>query len=267
MKLSVFPILKELRALYDVGERNTLERFWAYKALMVDGPQPLPLGDFSPMGKRQPEYLDSLLSMNAEALSATFAQEIEAELSAVQAEFRLLLVVVDQPNNGWTQRWLSDAAWRFGPEKVPQNPDQTPARRWVTVQLWTHVPPTPDSLRAQVRGAVRRAVWRMQHGPPVTLAQMMRQEGAALAYGGGTFAGQPLVLEPDELAYTREVLEALRPSDHWPTCFAALYGDEAATEVGFPPLGMSRLAGLGLALEEAPADELTRPLSYRADLP
>ncbi|GGQ94249.1 hypothetical protein [Deinococcus ruber] len=262
MKLSVVPVLKELRALYDVSERNTLERFWAYKALMVDGPEVLPLGDFSPMGRRQPEYLDTLLSMNAEALSATFARDIEAELSTVQAEFRLLLVVVDQPNNGWTQRWLSDAAWRFGPEKVPQSTESAPARRWITVQLWTHVPPTADYLRAQIRGAVRRAVWRIQHGVPATLAQMMQQEGAALAYGGGTFAGQPLTLEPDELAYTREVLQPLRTSDHWPTCFAALYGDEAAKEVGFPPLGLGTLAGLGVALDDAHAHSHDVPTQH-----
>ena len=218
---------------------------------MVDGPEALPLGDFSPMGRRQPEYLDALLNMNAEALAATFAREIEDDLRGTEADFRLLLVVVDQPNNGWTQRWLSDAAWRFGPEKVAQSQQQTPARRWVTVQLWTHVPPTPEYLRAQVRGAVRRAVWRMEHGLPATLADMMRQEGAALAYGGGTFAGQALTPEPEELAYTREVLESLRMSNHWPTCFAALYGDEAAKEVGFPPLGLGKLAGLGVAVEEA----------------
>ena len=244
MRLTVYPILPELRGLYDVGERNTLERYWAYKRLMVDGPELLPLGDFSPMGKRQPEYLAALLAMDAEVLATTYASEIEAEMSSVQADFRLVLVVADQPNNGWTQRWLSDAAWRFGTEKVT---GQEPHRRWVTVQLWTQVPPTSGYLRAQLRGAVARAIWRLKHGDPVTLDDMMRQEGAALAFGGGTFAGEPLATAGDELDYTRQVLAPLRQSDHWPTCFAALYGDEAAREVGFPPLGLGALAGLALA--------------------
>lgn len=244
MKLRVHPILHELRAVYDVGERNALKRFLAYTALASGGPELLPLGDFSPMGKRQPEYLDALLTIDAERLAAEYACEIESELVDVQADFRLLLVVADQPSNGWTQRWLTDAAWRFGPEKTPT---QRPEHRWVTVQLWTHVSPTPAYLRSQLRGAVMRAVWRIKYGLPVTLADHLAQEGAALKFGGGLFAGEPLSLERDELAYTRQMLEPLLQSDHWPTIFAALYGDEAAREVGFPMLGLGALAGLGLA--------------------
>ncbi len=247
MRLHIHSILRELRGLYDVGERNTLERFWAYTTLASGGPELLPLGDFSPMGKRQPGSLDALLAMDAEALTAEYAREIEIELEDMQAEFRLMLVVADEPNNGWTQRWLTDAAWRFGPEKVPQ---PTPERRWVTVQLWTHVLPTPEYLRSQLRGAVMRAVWKMNCGLPVTLADHLAQEGAALKFGGGLFAGKPLTLEPDERSYTRQVLEPLLGSGHWPTIFAALYGDEAAREVGFPPLGLGALAGLGLAAPE-----------------
>jgi len=246
--LTVRPILAELRALYDVGERNTLERFWAYKRLMVDGPELLPLGDFSPMGERQPPYLDDLLKLGAEGLATELARQIESELNDVRAEFQLMLVVADQARNGWTQRWLTDAAWRFG----AQQPLPPPAdHRWITVQLWTHVPPTTEYLASQVRGAVMRAVWRARHGDPVTLDDMLAQEGAALRFGHELFAGQPLRLEPDELSYTRQVVDPLRGSDHWPTCFAALYGDEAAREVGYPPLGLSVLAGLGLALSES----------------
>ncbi|WP_161884209.1 hypothetical protein [Deinococcus alpinitundrae] len=247
MHITIHPIVQELRALYGVGERNTLERFWAYTALMSSGTELLPLGDFSPMGQRQPEYLDTLLNVDAEGLAAEYAREIKPGLETVQAEFRLMLVVVDQAGNGWTQRWLTDAAWRFQAEQVPTQPAD---RRWVTVQLWTHVPFSAGYLRSQVRGAVMRAVWRLKRGLPITLADHLAQEGAALRYGGGLFAGEPLTLEPDELNYTRQVLRPLLGSDHWPTVFTALYGDEAASEVGFPPLGLGKLAGFGLAVWE-----------------
>lgn len=253
MRLTVRSVLRELRALYDVGGQSNMERYRAYKALMVDGTELLPLGDFSPMGRRQPAYLDALLALDAEGLAAEYAREVDAELEAVQADFRVMLVVADQPSNGWTQRWLTDAAWRFGPEK----PQQAAEGRWVTVQLWTHVPPTPAYLRSQLRGAVKRAVWRVCHGPPVTLEQHLAQEGAALKFGGGLFAGEPLSLDADELTYTRQVLAPLLQSDHWPTIFGALYGDEAAREVGFPPLGLGRWAGFGAAV----ADEVTAYLS------
>ena len=253
MRLTVYPILSRLRALYEVGVRNTLDRYWAYKALMVDGPEFLPLTDFSPMGQRQPGYLDALLAMNAEDEAAALCRDLETELAACPLNFRVLLVVVDQPNNGWTQRWLTDADWRFRPQRVPQSTAGPQGLPWITVQLWTHVPPTARYLRSQLRGAVMRAVWRAEHPEPATLGEMMRQEGAALHFGEERFADEPLPLDPDELSFTREVLVPLRASRHWPTCFAALYGDEPAREVGFPPLGLGRLAGLALAVSEAAA--------------
>ncbi len=119
MRLTVHPVLKELRAVYDVGGRHSRERFGAYLRLMLDGPERLPLGDFSPMGERQPAYLDALLQMDAERVAAVAAREIETEQGGVPADLRLVLVVTDQPGNGWTQRWLTDAAWRFGPHGAP----------------------------------------------------------------------------------------------------------------------------------------------------
>ncbi|MFC4453417.1 hypothetical protein [Deinococcus sonorensis] len=250
MRLILHPILRELRAVYDVGELYSMERYWAYKRLMVDGPELLPLGDFSPMGKRQPEYLDRLIGMEAERQAAEFLKAVESEPWSAGLHGRVLLVVADQPGNGWTQRWLTDAAWRFEGEKLPPSAQQTAAGRWITVQLWTHVEPTPAYLRSQLRSAVRRAAWQAHHGRPLTLDAMLQQEGAALAAGDGAFGGAPLPLDPDDLAYTREVLAPLRNSDHWPACFAALYGDEAAREVGYPALGLSSLTGFSLALAE-----------------
>jgi hypothetical protein len=226
-----------------VGELYSLERYAAYKALMIDGPEVLPLGDFSPMGLRQPAYLDALLATGAEEQARADLLELELAPWTLDADFRVLLVVVDQPGNGWTQRWLTDADWRFRAEKLPQGSGQTRARRWVTVQLWTHAGLTHAYRKSQLWSAVRRAAWQAVHGLPRTLEQMLAQEGAALAWGGGQMNGKPLELERDELEYTRQVLAPLLQSTHWPTCFAALYGDEAAREVSYPALGLPALAG------------------------
>jgi hypothetical protein len=251
MPLTLCPILGELRDLYDVGALYSLERYWAYKRLLQGGPEVLPLGAFSPMGKRQPEYLDHLLEMDAEGLAAETLREFEGASWLPDTEFRVLLVVVDQPGNGWTQRWITDAAWRFEGEGVPKA-SQTAEHRWVTVQLWTHTEPTLRYLRSEVAGAVRRAAWQLEHGLPVTFRQMLAQEGAALRAGGGLFGGEELGLDADELEYTRTILKPVLDSEHWPTCFAALYGDEAAREVGYPALGLGALAGFGLALAAEP---------------
>jgi len=75
---------------------------------------------------------------------------------------------------------------------------------------------------------------------------MMRQEGLALAFAGAT---EP-ALDPDDLHYTREVIQPYLDSQHFPTIFACLYGDEAAKSVGYEPLGLSTKAGYALALAD-----------------
>lgn len=248
MRLSVRPILRELRALYRV--EGVMPRFRAYTDLMTAGSEFLPLGAFSPMGQRQAEVLDALLALDAEGEAARECARIEAELADMPQVFRLLLVVVDQPRNGWTQRWLTDAEWRFQGkyDGVPQRSPTVGFDRWVTVQLWTDEAPSLDAVRREVRASAWRAVWQTRHGLPVTLRQMLAQEGGAAKFAGGA---QPL--GPAELASTREVLTPLLDLDHWPTCFAALYGDEAARAAGFPPLGLGHRAGFALALADAPA--------------
>ena len=235
MQVTLRPVLRELRALYDI--EGVWPRFQAYVKLLSGGPELLPIGQFSPMGQRQPGYLDALLELGAENLGHEAARGAAAQLDAVNAHLRLMLVVVDEPRNGWTQRDLTDASWRFAAEE---------GDGWVTVQLWTDVPPTADYVRRETWASLYRAAHRRVFGLPGTLTEMLAQEGRAAA-----FAGEEPQLDAEELAYTREVIAPHLNSDHFPTCFAALYGDAAARRVGYPPHGLSERAGFALGLADA----------------
>ena len=246
VKVQTVSVLAQLRALYEV--EGVWPRFQAYIDLMVRGPEPLPLGTFSPMGQRQPRYLDALLSLEAERGAEVAAREAAADLAGVPLGCRIMLVVVDEPRNGWTQRWLTDAGWRFS-DRADHISGAPTDSRWVTVQLWTDVEPTATYVRREVRAALYRAAHRWRFGSGHTLDDHLRQEGRALA-----FAGERWALDPDERAYTAQVLAPLRQSAHYPTQFAALYGDEIARAVGYPPLGLSDHAGFALAVAEATGD-------------
>lgn len=250
MHVTVTPVLSDLRAIYDL--EGVWPRYHAYVKLMTGGRGAfLPLGAFSPMGKRQPAFLDALLALEAEDVAQAAAREAAAELESVAAVYRLLLVVVDEPRNGWTQRFLTDAEWRFGdPDALPKSAPSVGFDRWVTVQLWTDRAPTAAYVRGEVRSSLYRAAHQGVFSAPRTLGQMQTQEGRA-----ARFAGAQVRLDTDELAYTREVLSPLLGSAHFPTCFAALYGDEAARAVGYGPLGLSVGAGFELGLAEAYAQE------------
>jgi hypothetical protein len=244
MNIIVEPILKDLRAIYHL--QGVMERYWAYVNLMTKARgELLPLGDFSPMGKRQAEFLDALLEMQAEEVARLACDKMKSEISSSEV-FRVMLVVVDEPKNGWTHRYLTDAEWRFTARIQDCSKPAAGKRfdRWVSVNIWTTDDqlkpslPTTQNLERLIRSAVFRAHLQMKHGYPMNLSQMMRQEGLAMR-----FAGESVDLEISEIERIGDIIEPLVQSEDFPTNFAALYGDDAAISVGYKPLGLSQRAG------------------------
>ena len=256
MNVVLTEALRDLRSLYRIQDR--FERFDAYRFLLTGKTRGecLPIGTFSPVGERQADYLDRLLALDAERLAQMTADEVAADFAPLADKFRLMLIVGDVPRNGWTERTLTDARWRFTLK------DDTPPKgavlehfdRWVTVLLWTDVEATEAYVKRETRAALYRALHYRYVGTPETLAEMMQQEGRALAYAGYTPE-----LDAEELDYTREVVQPYLESEAFPACFAALYGDEAACNAGYEALGLESKAGFQVALAEALSDEVYRP--------
>ena len=168
-----------------------------------------------------------------------------------------MLVVADVPRNGWTQRQLTDAEWRFtlSNDIRPKSASSAGFSSWVSVLLWTDTEATETYVEREVRGALYRALHRRYIGPPNTLAEMMGQEGRVLAYAGYTPE-----LAADELAYSREVIAPHLQKSDFPVCFAALYGDEAAKAAGYEALGLTANAGFQLALHKAFSNQVDLPV-------
>ena len=261
MNVALTSILEDFRDLYRIQDR--LERFDAYVSLSSGTPrggkktrgEPLPLGTFSPMGERQAGYLDLLIAMGAEASAQAAADEVAEEFADFSDRFRLMLVVADVPRNGWTERHLTDAEWRFTlkndtPPKVVAGEGFD---RWVSVLLWTDTEVTETYVKREVRGALYRALHVRYVGAAQTLAEMMQQEGRVLAY-----AGYAPELDMEELEYSRGVITPLLQRTD-PVCFAALYGDDASRRVGYEALGLAENAGFQLALCDALAEDALSP--------
>lgn len=248
MKAILEPALADCRAIYDLD--GVMERYWAYVDLMTKKRgEFLPLGSFSPMGKRQKDFLDGLIALESEAFATQVCDEVGQELES-SAMYRVMLVVVDEPRNGWTQRFLTDADWRFssGTDFIPKSQPIIGFDRWVSVQLWTTefdgAPREPNLsyVRQETRAALARAEYQRNHGYPKTLLEMMTQESAVMC-----FSGEAIHLEPDDLEYSQAILEPFLASTDYPTNFAAMYGDQPAISVGFPPLGLSSRTGFALS--------------------
>lgn len=236
MQLSLLPLLEIQRELHSLPRGP--ERFKAYLQTITGGKDELqvPLAGMNPMGQEHvAKLIDELITWQAEAFTETVLKELTADLAFLKAKLQLGLVLTDDLKGGWTNSYLSDYAQRF------ENAYDL-KHGWALVPIWTSKAWTKENLRTAILAGLYRSLYKLKHGLPQSLAEMMQQEGLAAA-----FADEQPELEPEMLAYVEEVIKAHLPSSHKPTCFACLYGDEAATSVGYPSLGLPERAGFTLA--------------------
>ena len=247
MKFDLIPMLQVQRDLYDIPRGWT--RFNTYIETMTGGTDDivLPITGMNPMGKEHvAATLDTLLALGAEEVATEAIAEAEERLGGVPGQLRVGLVVADDAQGGWTNRYLTEMRHRSDRRAELK-------RGWTTVLLWTSETQSREWVRAEVLASLYRTLYFQQHGAPKTLRQMMAQEGLAAVFAGA----RELALDPEELAYTRDVIRPHLDSTNFPIVFACLYGDEAAWSVGYPTLGLSPRAGYALALAEARADDIT----------
>jgi hypothetical protein len=109
--------------------------------------------------------------------------------------------------------------------------------------IWTSEPPNADGVREAVSTAIYRLAYVLSHGPARTLRDRMAQEGYALESAN---CPGPL-LDHEDLTYSRHVIAAYLDTADMRTTIQCLFGDSAGRTLGFPPLGLSSLAGLAVA--------------------
>ncbi|WP_189007026.1 hypothetical protein [Deinococcus roseus] len=238
--IEAVPLLKKQRALYEVP--RGMERFQAYLDLMIDGhPErlpTLPLQALNPMAREHvAERLDELIAAGADGWLQDFAAELNARLPD-RPDRKICWVMVDDVKGGWTHRYLNDASARFNQAKYHLD--------WIPVMLWVSEDIKQENLRRSAFSNAFRHFYMLQHGAPETLQQMLDQEGQAQR-----FAEIPLTFSAEELEYTSEVLRPHLQSTHFPTLFTCMYGDHIAEKVGYPPQGLSDLAGFEWSLAQA----------------
>jgi hypothetical protein len=245
MTLEFIPLLQIQRDLYAMP--RGMERFREYIKTMTDaetGDLALPLVAMNPMGKDHiPALLDEYIALGAERIAADALDRagVASGLGRTNS-FKVCLVVSDDLKGGWTNRYASEFSHRIDGAAITK-------RGWLTGILWTSEPASERAVREAVLTSVYRAEYLQSHAAPVTLGEMLAQEGYAMARAGC----EGPVLEPDDLAYTRSVVDLHLDATDRATVIACLFGDGGANALGYPPQGLSDRAGLGLALSDARA--------------
>src|SRR5712692_9045413 len=242
MRVIYLPVLQILRELY-VQPRD-MQRFRRYIALLTGGSDDvvLPIGVANPMAKDHAVVkIDELLAIGADEVGARAAAEADARLRRVAADvvIKASVVLVDDVAGGWTNRFTSEASVRFPGRGALKRP-------FATALAWTSESPTAEDIRREMLAAIFRVAYLQRRGLPRSLAAMLDQEGLA-----GVFAAARPTLGPAQLNAARTIIIALGADPPYPSVFAAMYGDAAAEQLGYPPLGLPARAGFEVALADA----------------
>ena len=256
MDVQLLALLRVQREL--LREPRGFGRFQSYLKTMIggDGELGLPLAAFNPMSKEHVgKVLDTLLAMDAERIAEDALQESVARLSCVEAlrgmpVYRFGLVIADDAQGGWTNRYLFEAKDRFENRYGVR-------KGFITALMWSSEEPNAGRIRQESAGAIFRTAWLWMHGLPTTLGQMLWQEGMVSRFAG--VAPEQSMDETSE-ALLLENME----SSHYPTVMPCLYGDEVAESLGYERIGMSERGGMRYAAsdkflgDDDPVDVLRR---------
>lgn len=241
MSLEFVPLLQLQRDLYEIP--RGYQRFKAYLNELFDpdsDDMALPLPGMNPMGKDHlPALLDGYLAHEADARAAAALDGIKADFGDQRQSFRVALVLADDAQGGWTNRYDVEFKHRFESRAFHR-------RGWLTGMLWSSETVSAENAILETLATVWRGFYISHNGYAQTLLEMLQQEGFAMSKAGYATP----TLDPEDLDYTREIIAPHIASEHYPTQFACLFGDKAAETLGYEPIGLSERAGLALALND-----------------
>ncbi|HWZ13451.1 MAG TPA: hypothetical protein VNX22_09965 [Acidobacteriaceae bacterium] len=236
MQIEFLPLLETQRSLLD--HPRGFERFRKYLETMIgaDGEPVLPLMAFNPMAKSHvAAVLDNLIEVGAETAAREAAATGGARLAAEPGAYKLGLVLADDSHGGWTNRYCAEASHHFQPHGENN-------LGFITVLLWTSSVVDPDLVRHETLMAIYRRAWINRCGEPKTLGAMLDLLGWAHTFAAGSIPLPCGISIPAE-----QILMQHLDSDHYPTIMACLYGDAAATSLGYATLGLPDCAGFRYA--------------------
>jgi len=246
VRISYLPVLATLRELY--SQPRNMQRFRSYLAALTGGTDDviLPIVVANPMAKEHAiGKLDELFALGAEDIGANATAEAAERLVgqvSLDVEVKASLVLADDVGGGWTNRYTTEASVRFPGRGALKRP-------FAMALVWTSETPEVAQLHQDVMAAIYRVVHQQRRGLPSSLRSMLRQEGLA-----AVFAGARADVPQDELARARAVLSRIGDDPGYPTAFAFMYGDTAAVELGYKPLGVVPRGGFAVALADTLED-------------
>jgi hypothetical protein len=242
--VELVPFLAKLRNLY--AQPRGFTRFQEYLEILRNeaGKMELPISNINPMAKPHVlERVEQLIAIDAEAVALAAARESVPRLDNFDDALRLIVIVADDVQGGWTNRAFAEFGHRYESKHQVQ-------RGWVVAMLWSSEEPSAELVRRETLATLYRTIDERRNGPVRTLRQIIEREGRTMR-----FAAYERRYDDATLQSVRETIQPHLDSHAAPIVFAALYGDAIAASLGYPSLGVPDRGGYELALADAVESE------------
>lgn len=207
------------------------ERFKDYLKLLTGGKDDdvvLPIVTFNPMAKEHvKEKLEQLKELNVEAIISEIAKDIQKEIYDVLPEkkIQVSLALADDLKGGWTNRYTTDYQAKFNSYSMLK-------RNFCNVMFWASDTISEELIRVRTKEYLYRTMYQLQRPEPVSLQDHIMQE-AFVAHNAGI---KPSV-DQQLIDHYKTAFAFNKKITDYPFIFNFLYGDHAARQLGYQPLG------------------------------
>lgn len=240
-RVHVAPTLATMAEIYALpragGPRSP--RFAAYVARVEHH---WGLSAYNPMaGPAAHETVCTLMQLDAERLAVDEARRL-AVLCAFHGDITIAIAV---PSAGmWTDRLATELQHRTTGARRPAHG---------TVLLWPGDTHDAARVREECAAEVVRIMWTAHHGVPTTLGGVLAREGLCYALAPASARASNATHGDAGSPAIEEALGVLGDTRMQGDIVGVLYGDDAATAMGWTPLGLDEKAGYRWATSRARA--------------
>jgi hypothetical protein len=214
-----------------------------FKAYVSRTPSEPGLIAYNPMaGPAALETVEMLIACDAEALAQQIAQQV-VDLCEYQNDVALSVAV--RSSGLWTHRVATEVEERAGAKP------RTQGRGFVSI--WSREPCDVNDVAREAAAECVRVMWTTQHGKELTARSLLAREGLAYAIASRYATPGPYAapLTDEESLAIIGILDILGDSGDSSDMANVLFGDAAAIELGWTPLGIPLNAGYKWAVARA----------------
>ena len=233
--IQIVPTLAAMAEIYRLPREGgaSSPRFKRYLELI---PRLYVLAAYNPMaGPHALETMEQLLAVDAEAVALEAASEA---VNLCRHQDAITLAVVLCAPGGWTHRLATEILHRT---------TQRPPSGHGVVLHWTREAPTAEQIRREAIAETVRVMAVAAHRRRESVASLLHREGLAYALGGNPYG--PVTTEDQHAV--GDAVDVLGASESIGDMTAVLYGDAAASALGWATAGVAEHGGYRWAIDQA----------------